>query len=44
MERCQPALCWLVMAGASQTKFEEFSRRHGIKLAPVVNCSVEDWS
>ncbi len=44
MERCQPALCWLAMAGASQTKFEQLSRRHGIKLAPVVNCSVEDCS
>lgn len=30
------------MAGPSQTKFEQLSRRHGIKLAPVMNCSVED--
>ncbi len=44
MERCQPALCWLAMSGARQTKFEQLSRRHGIKLAPVVNCSVEDCS
>ena len=32
------------MAGPSQTKFEQLSRRHGIKLAPVMNCSVEDCS
>jgi len=32
------------MAGPSQTKFEQLSRRHGIKLAPVMNCCVEDCS
>ncbi len=30
--------------GCKPTKFEQLSRRHGIKLAPVVNCSVEDCS
>lgn len=44
MERCQPAFCWSAMAGPRQTKFEQLSRRHGIKLAPVMNCSVEDCS
>lgn len=44
VERCQAAFCWSAMEVPSQTKFELLSRRHGIKLAPVVNCSVEDCS
>jgi len=44
VERCWPAFCWLTMAGPSQTKFEQLSRRHGIKLAPVMNCPVEECS
>lgn len=32
------------MASSERVSFERLSRRHGIKIAPVMNCSVEDCS
>lgn len=32
------------MASSERVSYERLSRRHGIKIAPVMNCSVEDCS
>lgn len=43
MGRISPpsGVCWVVMASSERVSLDRLSRRHGIKLAPVNNVSVE---